>query len=176
MRGLLLVGAIVAITAACSDPEDSSTNNISSAVEPPPAASPAGGAASLGSTDVARFHDLYGRQEFTDLFAGAADAITVIDTVPVDIQLMEGVHRRFGAVRATQRRESRVIATQGRRFLLIRQDTQFERGEAQEAFVFELDANDRPALAGYRIRGEGHETLFGIPNDALEEGEPGNRQ
>lgn len=101
-------------------------------------------------TAIADFHKHMNAADFDGIYAGASPDMKQSTTPDALDKLLEAVHRKLGDFRSgSTSRWNDNVATGGH-FLTIAYAAKYEKGDAEETFVFRLDG-DRASLSGYHV-------------------------
>lgn len=91
---------------------------------------------------VTAFHVALDQEQYDSIWK-TSDAQMRKATSQADMSKFLGaVHRKLGGVKSTKQVAWRVNATTGGTFVVLNMSTEFEKGPAQEAFVFVRDGKD----------------------------------
>ena len=96
------------------------------------------------------FHQLLDAGKFADTWQNAAPDLRAAASKDQWLQLLDAVHRKLGKFRSTKTLGWNDNFNNGRHFILLNQEAQYERGVAQEQFVYRIDGG-KAALAGYHV-------------------------
>lgn len=129
MRRMAIIAAACALLAGCSVGKDSAA----------------------AGTAIRDFHSKLNAGEFADIYDQSGAGMKAAATEDKLTALLEAVHRKLGAyVSGSQTGWNENFNTSGHT-IRIQYASKFERGDATESFVFQLDGKGTPALAGYNI-------------------------
>lgn len=98
---------------------------------------------------VLRFHVRLNKGEIDTIWNGAGEELRTAATREQFGMLLEAVNRKLGSEQYTMVKSSQVGTQPGGTFLTMGMETKFDRGTAQETFVFRVDGDVQ--LVGYHI-------------------------
>jgi len=104
----------------------------------------------LAQTQVAMFHDKLNAGAFAAIYQGAGPDMKAASAQADFVQLLSAVHRKLGAFQSASAGGWNDNATTSGHFLTLNFAAKFERGSAQENFVYRIDGG-HALLAGYHI-------------------------
>ncbi|MEA3061452.1 MAG: hypothetical protein QOJ94_1233 [Sphingomonadales bacterium] len=99
---------------------------------------------------VAAFHAALDSGRYAAIYAASSDEMKRTTSAEDFGRLLAAVHDRFGRFRAGSTRSWNDSRTTSGRFVTLDYAATYERGTAEENFVFRID-DDRAALAGYHV-------------------------
>jgi hypothetical protein len=99
---------------------------------------------------VVSFHQQLDAGQFDQIYASTTPEFKAASTRDDFTKLLAAVHRKLGNFRSGQTGNWNDNATTGGHFLTLERSAQFERGPAQEEFVFKVDGKSA-VLVGYHI-------------------------
>jgi hypothetical protein len=105
-------------------------------------------------TGVVNFHEMLDAERYSEIYDKTDELFKTATPGPRFIEILEGVHRKLGAVRSTALKDfySRDQAgTNAGSYLSMTYDTQFAEGPATESFNWKV-VNGKVYLAGYNIQ------------------------
>ena len=100
---------------------------------------------------VAAFHKSLDAGDMDGIWKGADEAFRAAITRQEFERFVGAVHRKLGNVVSTTTAGWSVNSRNLKTFVVLQQQTQFERGKGNETFTFAV-ANDRAALVGYNVQ------------------------
>jgi hypothetical protein len=103
-----------------------------------------------GDAAIAAFHARLDRGRFAEIYNEAAPEMKAVTNGPDFVRLLALVHARLGAFRKGTRVGWNDSRTTNGRFLNLSYRAVYEKGPAEESFVYRLDGAT-PALAGYHV-------------------------
>ena len=129
MRRLAIIAAACAFLTGCSVGQDSAA----------------------AGTAIQDFHSKLNAGEFAEIYDQSGASMKAAATEDKLTALLDAVHRKLGAyVSGSQTSWNENFGTTGHT-IRIQYASKFERGEATETFVFQLDGKGTPALVGYNV-------------------------
>ena len=102
------------------------------------------------SAQVATFHQLLDKENYTAIWQGISDDMRGASTEAEMNKLFTVIHHKLGRVVQTKQIGWRTNMTTNGTFAEVQIETKFEKGAGQENFVFRQDG-ERLKLAGYHI-------------------------
>jgi hypothetical protein len=104
----------------------------------------------LATDAVARFHDLYNKEDYASIYAATDNAFQKTTSEAEYETLMSAVHRKLGAYKSAASTGWRGSETLSGTQVSLTFTTEFTEGSATEHFVFRM-ASGKPYLLGYNI-------------------------
>lgn len=89
-----------------------------------------------GAKGVEEFHKLYNAEKYAEIFTTADPDFGKAITLPDFKKFLAAVHGKLGTVTGSTESGWRVNSMNGKTFVSLSQNTEFEKGEAAESFVF----------------------------------------
>jgi hypothetical protein len=121
----------------------------------------AGGAGCAGfaakgaaETGVANFHEMLDAERYSEIYDATDELFKNATAGPRFVELLQGVHRKLGAVRSTTLKgyvSRDQTGTNAGSYLSMNYETEFAEGPATEAFNWKV-VNGKVYLAGYNIQ------------------------
>jgi hypothetical protein len=108
---------------------------------------PAAEAAAVG------FHQMLDAGKFADTWQNAAPELRAATPQDKWLALLDAVHRKLGKFRTAKTVGWNDNFNNGAHYIVLNQEAQYERGTAQEQFVYRLNAG-KAALAGYHVNSD----------------------
>ena len=110
------------------------------------------GTASVKQADqgVVRFHSEMNAGQYAHIYDASAEEMKATTKREDFIKFLTGAHAKLGAYRESKQVGWNDNYATGGHFVTLTYDSQFERGPAQEQFVYRMK-DDQPILAGYHV-------------------------
>lgn len=89
-----------------------------------------------GRKGVDEFHKLYNGEKYAEIFASADPGFGKAITLPDFKKFLESVQRKLGKAKSSTEDGWRVNSLNGKTYITLGEKTEFEKGEAEERFVF----------------------------------------
>jgi hypothetical protein len=99
---------------------------------------------------VVTFHDQLNSSQFDQIYTSTGPEFKAVSTREDFTKLLAAVHRKLGNFQSGKTANWNDNATTGGHFLTLQRTAQFERGPAQEEFVFKVEGQ-KAVLIGYHI-------------------------
>jgi hypothetical protein len=99
------------------------------------------------------FHQQLDAGKFVDTWQNAAPDLRAVTPKDKWLALLDAVHRKLGKFKSAKTVGWNDNFNNGRHFIVLNQQAEYERGSAQEQFVYRIDAG-KAALAGYHVNSE----------------------
>ncbi len=106
-----------------------------------------------GEKGVTSFHALLNDGRFDEIYDGASDEFRGATARKRFAELLGAVQRKLGKVTGTENKGWRVNSRNLQTYVELAQATRFDRGEAQESFVFVVRGG-KATLIGYNIQSQ----------------------
>lgn len=103
-----------------------------------------------GQQAVDEFHKLYNSEKYAEIFTGADPDFGRTTTLPDLKKFLEAVQRKLGPARSAKEVGWRVNAINGKTQVVLNEETEFEKGRAEESFTFIMH-DGKALLYGYHI-------------------------
>ncbi|MEP9357673.1 hypothetical protein [Sphingomonas sp. KR3-1] len=100
------------------------------------------------------FHHMLNAGRFADTYAQAAPDLRAATPQDKWLKRLGAVHARLGREQWAKTAGWNDNFTNGRHFVVLDQDVQYEHGLAREKLTFRIDG-EKPSLAGYRVSADG---------------------
>jgi len=97
------------------------------------------------------FHALFDQEKYEEIHATASSDFTASTTPKKLAEFLGAVHRKLGKVRSTKQQNWKINNWNGRTFVVMVQETTFEKGIGTETFTYLMDEG-KAVLQGYDIR------------------------
>ena len=107
----------------------------------------------LAEAGAARFHQSLDAGKFAETWQSAAPELRAATPQDKWLALLDAVHRKLGKFRTSKTIGWNDNFNNGVHFIVLNQEAQYERGTAQEQFVYRIDAG-KAALAGYHVNSD----------------------
>jgi len=104
----------------------------------------------LVEKEISEFHSLVEGGRAAEVYAQASPRFREVGTSAEFLTYIEAVHRKLGAMQATERQVWRMDYNTAGKFASLGYKTQYERGTAYEQFVYIVDSG-RASLVSYNI-------------------------
>ena len=104
----------------------------------------------LVEKEISGFHTLVEGGRAAEIYQQASPRFREVGTSAEFLAYIEAVHRKLGAMQATERQAWRVDYNTAGKFASLGYKTQYERGTAYEQFVYVVDSG-RAFLVSYNI-------------------------
>lgn len=99
---------------------------------------------------VASFHGKLDREQYDQLWSSSADGMKKASPQPEFVRFLKAIHTKLGNVNATHETGFNINENNGVTSVTVSYDTDFEKGKANETFVF-LEEGQRLELLNYNI-------------------------
>lgn len=104
----------------------------------------------LVEKEISEFHTRVEGGRAAEVYADASPRFREVGTGAEFLAYIEAVHRKLGAMQATERQVWRMDYNTAGKFASLGYKTRYERGTAYEQFVYVVDSG-RPLLVSYNI-------------------------
>ena len=108
------------------------------------------GSANIAAKGVDQFHAELNAGHYAQLYEKSASEMKTSTKPDQFIAFLTGAHKKLGAFKSGKRVGWNDNHTTGGHFVTLQYESQFERGPAQEQFIYRLRDN-QPFLVGYNI-------------------------
>jgi hypothetical protein len=98
---------------------------------------------------VTRFHKMLDAGQYEAIYDQSAPEMKAATSRAGFLRMMDGIHRKLGAVKASNRQGWNVNYLNGVGTVTLGYQTRFANGSGQEQFVYRTGAS--PALVGYNV-------------------------
>lgn len=105
---------------------------------------------SIAEPKVEEFHQQLKNAEYDRIYESTHEEFKKATTKEKFTQMLEAIRRKLGAVKNTQAVNWKVNTKNFRTYVMIVQETEFEKGKGTETFTFSV-ADDDARLIGYYI-------------------------
>ena len=100
---------------------------------------------------IPEFHALFDQEKYSEIYAAAGSDFTATTTQEKLTEFLGAVHRKLGKVQNTQRQNWKVNNWNGKTYVVMVQETTFEKGSGIETFTYVMQEG-KAILQGYDIR------------------------
>jgi ATP/maltotriose-dependent transcriptional regulator MalT len=99
---------------------------------------------------IPEFHALYDQKKYSVIYAAADKTFTAATTQAKMNEYLGAVHRKLGKVKGSSNKNWKVNNWNGKTYVIMLQETEFERGTGMETFTYVMEAG-KPILQRYDI-------------------------